>query len=246
MQKFKISDLVDRDRYFRFTVAGLIAVAVILVAILLTSRGSALSPAVEPTLFAPTDTSPAGAGDIEPSPVVSSPEPPQSAKPAQTAFSQALLTSGDMNAILDIWSAESTDLLVQPKIEYNLSEAAGRTFVTRSKDFSLSVEAYHFTGEEGTALKVSEALKKIYLEELGYTLTELTCTPRSPDSWIIEDQLNKRILLGRVAGSNILTLQLTSEAAFDKSNAASLICSVAERQLESLRIAGYILEGSED
>lgn len=245
---FRLSDLVDRDRYFHVSVIGLVGVIVILVAILLTSRGSARSPAAESRSITPAVLLPADASEIEPSPVIEDPLPTQdSVEPAQTGLSQVLLSSGDMNAILDIWSSNSSDILVRPQVEFNLIEAAGRTFVTRSKDFSLSLESYHFSGDPAITLKVIAELKRIYLEELGYSNTELSCVPKSPEySWIIEVDKDRRILLARAAGSNIIVVQLTSEAPFDKDNAAFLLCSVAEKQLESLRIAGYIAESSTD
>jgi hypothetical protein len=244
-QRFKLSDLVDRERYFYFTVAGLFGIIVFLVIILLADSGGTDPLVGGLTTPAASETAQAGSGSLGITTPAAGLNPPASLpEPAQSAFAQVLLSSEDMNAVLDIWSSESTDILVQPRVEYNLDMAAGRTFVTRSKDFQLSLEVYHFSGDRAMALKVSNALKQIYLEELDFINTELACTPKTPESsWIIENQKDKRVFLGRIAGSNFVGVQLFSEAAFDKDNAAHLMCSVAERQLEALRVAGYLPEG---
>ncbi len=164
----------------------------------------------------------------------------------QNALSRALLTSDDLNAMLDIWSNETTEIQNDPLFESNLVEAAGRVFITRSRDIELTLEVYRFSGEQNMAFRVSNTVKQIYLQERGYADTDLVCPSSwSGYSWILADQASHRLLLGSAVGEYFLSAQLSSEARIDQDNAAKLICSVTEKQLEVLLTSHSAPEGKQ-
>lgn len=239
--KFRISNLIDDNRFFRYSLVILAGIGIVILAVIF--RGitkpqimdSAQTPQFAPTNDQMTTKEPPAAtvtgepGTITPIPT-----------PSDNAFSQALLSTEDLNAIIDIWSPENTEIKNYSQKEYNLTDAAGRSYVSKSGDYRLSIEIYHFSIDSEMAFKVSNALKGLYLQKMGYMDTNMACRVAvNETSWIVNEETNSRFVLGKAIRHNFIGIVISSDGYIDKEDAIGFICNIVEKQVEAIRDAGF-------
>jgi len=158
----------------------------------------------------------------------------------ESAYSNALLSADDLNTIRDMWSTITSRINTVSQDEYNLADTAGVNFVSNSGDFELSIEMYRFVNDTQMALKVAQALKDIYLRELGYQNTYLACPVAvNETSWILSMDSNKQFLLGKAIPFNFISIRISSEAYIDAGEAAGLLCKIVEKQVDALQTSGF-------
>lgn len=239
--KFRISNLVEEDRVFRISTIALSLIVIAVIGFILRSflfprqdNKAQVPQSPSETIMPPTREPLPSATTIEPTPERLTPTPYSS------AISQALLSGKELNYIVDIWSPETSEINIHPLSEYHLSEAAGRSYRSRSGEINITLEAYYFSDDPRMAFNVAAALEELYRHDLGYTDTYMACAPSTvDDSWILEDKNTSRIYLVKTVPSNIIGIGMTNEGLFDKKNLIKIMCSIAEKQIEALKEAGY-------
>ncbi len=220
--RFRISTLIDNDRYFLYTINARQKK-------IDTQTSQSQSLIDQPYPNEPSSaTTTAQTGTTNPTATIS-----------ENAFSRALLSTDDLNSIVDIWSPKTTEIHNYSLKEYNLTDAAGLSFVSQSGDLGLSIEIYHFSNDSEMASKVSNALEEIYLRDMGYAETYMACPIAvSEPSWIFEKS-NSRYVLGKVIRYNFISIAVSSNGFIDNQDAVQMLCSVVEKQAKAIKAAGY-------